>query len=172
MHNFNSLNNEDKLIYQKQILDCVEQFEGVNFFLSFLEDIRKTTPHPLMDNHSNFDCQWGYIVWNKVIFRDKLLSLSHAKSNEKTIGKLLPNKETKSYKNILNLLRTLKPVKFTLKSKKGIKQSEIEFSLFDITSDNIEETTLNPLFDTIFFASVYEVKKVLSYTIEVNLENE
>ena len=100
MHNFNSLNNEDKLIYQKQILRCVNQFGGVNYFLNILEDIRSTSPHPLMDNHCNFDCQWGYIVWNKVIFRDKLLSLSHAKSNEKTIGKLLPNKETKSYKNI------------------------------------------------------------------------
>jgi len=168
MYNFSKFSLEQKLIHQKLLLDCVENLGGMNYFLHFLEEIRATSPHVLTSKYSRFECKWAYVTWNKVIFRDKLLSLSQAKQNEKQNSKLLPEKNTKGYKNILNAIYTLMPIKFIIKSKIDKDLQGFEVGIFDIDENDkdIQNLTLNFMFDIVFFASISEVKKVIGYKQE------
>jgi len=161
MCDFNNLKNEEKLLYHQKLLECANNFGGKNFFLHLLESIRETKPHPLTAGNSSFDIELGSITWNKVIFNDKLQLLLKARKNESQQDNLLPAKEEKNYKKILNVVRTLKPIVFHVKPANNEDGSGFFFQAFDIIDEN--KTKLNPIFDALFFCSVDTVKKVLNY---------
>ena len=161
MCDFNNLKNEEKLLYHQKLLECANNFGGKNFFLHLLESIRETKPHPLTAGNSSFDIELGSITWNKVIFNDKLQLLLKARKNESQQDNLLPAKEEKNYKKILNVVRTLKPIVFHVKPANNEDGSGFFFQTFDIIDEN--KTKLNPIFDALFFCSVDTVKKVLNY---------
>lgn len=165
MCDFNTLTDEEKKLHHEKLLACANNFGGKNFFLQLLEAIRDTKPHPLTSGNSTFDIELGGITWNKVIFNDKLQLLLKARKNESKQDNLLPNKDEKNYKKILNVVRTLKPIVFRVKPADPEDGSGFIFQAFDI----IDETTtkLNPVFDALFFCSVDTVKKVLNYTPKV-----
>ena len=161
MCNFNTLSDEEKLLHHQKLLHYADNFGGKNFFLQLLEAIRETKPHPLTSGNSEFRIELGSITWNKVIFNDKLQLLLKARVNETQQENFLPKKEGKNYKKILNVVRTLKPIVFTIKPNNDEDGSLLVFQAFDV----IDETTtkLNPIFDAIFFCSVDMVKKALNY---------
>jgi len=161
MCDFNTLNNEDKKIQHEQILQYAESFGGKNFFLHLLEAIRETKPHPLTAGNSEFNMELGSIKWNKVIFNDKLQLLQKARVNETKQNNLLPATDEKSYKKILNLVRTLKPIVFHVKPANKEDGTGFFFQAFDIIDK--DTTKLNPIFDALFFCSVESVKKALNY---------
>ncbi len=161
MCDFNNLSDEEKKNQHETLLHCANNFGGKNFFLHLLEAIRETKPHPLVASNSEFAIELGTIKWNKVIFNDKLQLLLKARINEGKQGNLLPGKEEKSYKKVLNVVRTLKPIVFTIKPARKEDGSGCFFQAFDIIDQ--ETTLLNPLFDAIFFCSIDNVKKVLNY---------
>ncbi len=165
MCDFNTLSDEEKQLHHQKILDCANAFGGKNFFLQLLEAIRKTKPHPLMAGNSEFTIELGRIKWNKVIFNDKFQLLIKARVNEGIQDNLLPDKEAKNYKKILNMVRTLKPIVFDVRPADQEDGSGFLFQPFDV----IDETTtkLNPIFDALFFCSVDTVKKVLNYESKV-----
>jgi hypothetical protein len=159
MCNFNELNDLEKKTYHDQLLEYATSVGGKNYFLQLLEAIRKTKPHPLIAKNSEFKFANGSIKWNKVIFQDKITLLMKVRVNAK--DNLLPKKDDKSYKNVVNLVRTLNPIKFEVKPAKREDGAGFEIHPFDIIDENT--TRLNPLFDAIFFCSVDTVKKVLNY---------
>ncbi|MDQ7083610.1 MAG: hypothetical protein Q9M36_01175 [Sulfurovum sp.] len=161
MCDFNTLSHEDKLLHQQKLLACATQFGGKNFFLQLLEAIRETKPHPLTSGTSAFYIELGNITWNKVIFNDKLQVLLKARVNESTQDNLLPQKNEKNYKKILNVVRTMKPIVFHVKPANPEDGSGFFFQPFDMIDAN--KTKLNPLFDALFFCSVATIKKVLNY---------
>ncbi len=161
MCDFNNLTNEEKKLQHEQLLQCANNFGGKNFFLHLLESIRETKPHPLTAANSEFNMEFGTIKWNKVIFNDKLQLLLKARANESKQNNLLPEKNEKSYKKILNVVRTLKPIVFNIKPANKDDSSGCFFQAFEIIDENT--TKLNPLFDAIFFCSVETVKKALNY---------
>jgi len=161
MCDFNSLNEEEKKLHHEKLLQCANNFGGKNFFLNLLEAIRETKPHPLIAANSEFVTESGNIKWNKVIFNDKLQLLLKARVNEGKQDNLLPEKEMKNYKKILNLLRTLKPIVFHVKPADPENGPGFYFQTFDVI--NAEKTKLDPLFDAVFFCSVDAVKKALNY---------
>jgi len=161
MCDFNSLKEEEKKLHHKKLLQCANNFGGKNFFLNLLEAIRDTKPHPLIAANSEFVTEFGNIKWNKVIFNDKLQLLLKARVNEGKQNNLLPEKEAKNYKKILNLLRTLKPIVFHVKPADHNDGPGFYFQTFDVI--NAEKTKLDPLFDAVFFCSVDAVKKALNY---------
>lgn len=166
MCDFNNLDESEKEKYHKMLLQCAETFGGVNFFLQLLEGIRKHKPHPLTAKHSEFKFSRGHIRWEKVIFKDKLTLLLKIRVNESKNGNLLPSKDDKSYKNVMNLIRTLSPIEFTV-TPKNINDGEgFTFKPFDMIDE--ETTRLNPIFDAMFFCSVDTIKKVLAYTPKVS----
>ena len=161
MCNFNELSDEEKKIHHEKLLQCANNFGGKNFFLQLLEAIRETKPHPLTASNSEFSIELGTITWNKVIFNDKLQLLIKARVNESKQNNLLPDKEVKSYKKILNVVRTLKPIVFNVKPADKESGSGFYFQPFEMIDE--ETTKLDPLFDALFFCSIDTVKKALNY---------
>ena len=161
MCNFNELSDEEKKIHHEKLLQCANNFGGKNFFLQLLEAIRETKPHPLTASNSEFSIELGTISWNKVIFNDKLQLLIKARVNESKQNNLLPDKEVKSYKKILNVVRTLKPIVFNVKPADKESGSGFYFQPFEMIDE--ETTKLDPLFDALFFCSIDTVKKALNY---------
>ena len=161
MCDFNTLSPEEKQNHHEKLLTCAQQFGGKNFFLQLLEAIRESKSHPLISANSNFDIEVGTITWNKAIFNDKLQLLIKARVNESKQNNLLPKKEEKNYKKILNVIRTLKPIVFQVKPANSEDGSGFFFQAFDKIDD--KTTKLNPIFDALFFCSVDTVKKVLNY---------
>ena len=162
MCDFNTLSDDEKKLHHNKLLDCATNFGGKNFFLHLLESIRETKPHPLISANSSFKIELGHIEWNKVIFNDKLQLLLKARKNESKQDNLLPKKNEKNYKKILNVVRTLKPIVFHVKPENSEDGSGFFFQTFDIIDENT--TKINPIFDALFFCSVDTVKKVLNYT--------
>ena len=163
MCDFNILTDEEKKLHHEKLLQCANAFGGKNFFLHLLEAIRETKPHPLTAGSSEFNIELGSITWNKVIFNDKLQLLLKARINESKQNNLLPPKEEKNYKKVLNVVRTLKPIVFHVKPANKEDGSGFFFQPFDVIDENT--TKLNILFDAIFFCSVDTVKKILNYEI-------
>ncbi|HFU74559.1 MAG TPA: hypothetical protein ENK65_03300 [Helicobacteraceae bacterium] len=161
MCDFNALDTASKLKYHQELLQAAEAFGGQNFFLQLLEAIRKSKPHPLVSKNCEFKFSRGKVSWDKVIFNDKLALLLKVRLNESDTGNLLPSEEDKSYKKIMNLLRTLKPIHFTVYPKNRSDGEGFNVHAFDII--DAKTTRLNPLFDALFFCAIETVKKVLSY---------
>lgn len=164
MCDFNNLDDASKEAYHKQLSECARAFGGTNFFLQLLEAIRKAKPHPLMAKHSEFTFSHGTIKWNKVIFKDKLSLLMKVRVNESKNGNLLPAKEDPSYKNVMNLLRTLHPVEFKVVPKN--RDDGEGFTVHPFDEVNTYTTRLNPLFDALFFCSIDTIKKLLNYEVK------
>ena len=161
MCDFNTLSDEEKQLHHEKLLECATNFGGKNFFLHLLEAIRETKPHPLTSGSMSFDLELGSVTWNKVIFNDKLQLLLKARKNESNQDNLLPEKNEKNYKKILNVVRTLKPIVFRVTPANPEDGKGFFFQAFDIIDEN--KTKLNPIFDALFFCSVDTVKKVLNY---------
>ena len=161
MCDFNNLDDAAKKMYHDQLNACADAFGGKNFFLQLVEAIRKTKPHPLMAKNSEFTFSRGTVTWNKVIFKDKISLLMKARVKEGEQGNLLPAKDDKSYKSVLNLVRTLKPITFEVVPKNLKDGDGFSVHAFDMIDENT--TRMNPLFDALFFCSAETVKKVLNY---------
>ena len=162
MCDFNNLDDAAKSAYHKQLTKCADAFGGTNFFLQLLEAIRKVKPHPLTAKHSEFRFSRGIVKWEKVIFKDKFTLLTAIRVTENEDGNLLPDKEDKSYKKVMNLLRTIQPIEFEVLPKNQKDGDGFTFRAFDIVDKDV--TRMNPVFDALFFCSVDTIKKVLSYT--------
>jgi len=165
MCDFNKLSTEEKKIYHETLLQCANNFGGVNFFLQLLEALRESKLHPLIASNTTFDMPLGYITWNKVIFNDKLQLLIKTRKNENIQDNFLPPKEEKNYKKILNVVRTIKPIVFHVKPANKEEGFGFFFQAFDVI--DAHKTKLNPIFDALFFCSIDSVKKILNYTTKV-----
>ena len=162
MCNFNELSDAEKTAYHLQLIKCADSFGGMNFFLQLLEAIRKNKPHPLQAKHMEFKFSRGIIKWNKIIFKDKLSLLMKIRVNENEDNNLLPSEDDASYKKVMNLLRTLRPLEFYVSPKNDKDGEGFMVRPFDVINDNT--TRLNPIFDALFFCSVETTKKALNYT--------
>ncbi len=161
MCDFNTLDDTQKYHFHQILSSAAQTFGGKNFFLHLLEAIRATKPHPLIASNREFYIELGGVKWNKVIFNDKLLLLLKARLKESEQNNFLPPKEDKQYKNILNLVRTLKPVVFRVTPANSQEGEGFAFEPFEII--DAHTTKLHPLFDALFFCSIETVKKILNY---------
>ncbi len=162
MCDFNNLDDAAKAAYHNQLTKCADAFGGTNFFLQLLEAIRKVKPHPLTAKHCEFKFSRGIVKWEKVIFKDKFTLLTNVRVAENENGNLIPPEDDKSYKKVMNLLRTLQPIEFVVTPKNNNDGPGFSFHAFDIVDK--KTTRINPVFDALFFCSVDTIKKVLSYT--------
>lgn len=161
MCDFNALDDAAKQAYHDRLTAAAESFGGTNFFLQLLEAIRKSKPHPLIDKGCAFRFPLGSVTWEKVIFKDKLTLLTETRVGESKRGNFLLDKADKRYKKVLNLVRTLAPITFTVTPKNSTDGTGFTLRTFERIDD--ATTRLDPLFDALFFCSVDTVKKVLNY---------
>ena len=155
MCDFNSLTSEQKAHYHQQLMEVVNTLGSTNAFLQLLEDVRCSKPHPIVLKNMKFSFSRGEITWNKVIFQDKLALLLKVRVGESERDNFLIEGD----KKVLNLVRTLAPIKFQIKSK----ATKEVYHLQAFMQVDEKTTLLNPVFDAIFFCSIDTVKKVLNY---------
>ena len=156
---FKELSIQNKLKLQQQLINEIEKFGSINSFLKLLENIRASTPHPLISSPAKFNGESGFIQWNKTIFKDKLIVLSQIfNSKNKNI---LPNEKEKNYKKYLNVSKTLSPILFIVKPKLRDLGDGFEFGVFDYENDIA--VNISFIFQVVFFMKLIEVKQILNY---------
>lgn len=161
MCDFHNLSDEDKLHYHQLLLTAANNFGGLNFFLQLIEQVREPSTHPLCSRHQDFLFDLGTIRWGKVIFNDKVQLIKRIRKEKYDNESFLPNKESKDYKRVLNLIRTLSPITFSVRPTLRENGEGFDFKAFDVIDD--DRTKINPIFDAIFFCSTSTIKTILEY---------
>lgn len=163
MCRFHLLSAAEKILLRDQLLTYAASIGGKNSFLKLLETIKNTSPHPLISKTALLRFPKGLIKWNKNVHRDNLALLStriNARTEENQ--NLMVSKEDKSYKNVVNMLRSLGPLTFTVAMNNESDGKGFSFKAFDIIDE--ETTVMNPIFEIFFFCPVNVTKKVLNFT--------
>jgi hypothetical protein len=160
MISYNSLDDLIKKNLKKEINDCALALGGKNHFLHLLEEIRKEHHHPLMAKNSSFHFSYGTVKWEKVIFKDKVHLLIKMTKDRENNGNLMPKKGDRKYKTIMNLLRTMGPMKFEIRPKNNKDGDGFNLHPFDIIDENTSH--LNFMFDIVFFLPIHIVKQVFN----------
>lgn len=148
-----------------KIKEYVTAMGGINPFLTLLETIRETSPHPLTSKKTALEFRGGVMKWNKQIYRDNLIMLSiRMNARDENSTNLMPTMEDKTYKNVSNMLRSLSPLTITVSL--GADGSELLFKTkaFKIIDKNT--TQLEPLFEILFFAPMTTAKKLVNMAFE------
>ena len=159
MTNYNSLDDVTREQLRQQINECAQSLGGKNYFLQLLEAIRAEGRHPLVAKDLSFRFNHGIVKWKKVIFKDKVHLLIKLLKNSETNGNLMPKKGDKNYKTIMNLLRTLGPMKFKIQPKNSNDGGGYILHPIDIIDEN--NSQINFMFEVVFFLPLYIVKKIL-----------
>ena len=171
MISYNSLDDLTKQNLKKEINDCALALGGKNHFLHLLEEIRKERHHPLMAKNSSFRFSYGTVKWGKVIFKDKVHLLIKMTRDQENTGNLMPKKGDRKYKTVMNLLRTLGPMKFEIRPKNNKDGDGFNLHPFDIIDENTSH--LNFMFDIVFFLPIHIVKQVFNGPIiKINKNNQ
>jgi hypothetical protein len=160
MLSYNSLDDLTKQNLKKEINDCALALGGKNHFLHLLEEIRKERHHPLMAKNLSFRFSYGTVKWEKVIFKDKVHLLIKMIKDRENNGNLMPKKGDRKYKTVMNLLRTLGPMKFEIRPKNNKDGDGFNLHPFDIIDENTSH--LNFMFDIVFFLPIHIVKQVFN----------
>ena len=161
MCDFHNLTDEERVHYHKLLLSCANNFGGLNFFLQLIEQLRASSTHPLCSRHQDFLFGLGTVRWGKVIFNDKVQLIAHIRKERHEKGNFLPNKESKDYKRVLNLIRTLSPITFSVRPALREDGEGFDFKAFDIIDEEV--TKINPIFEALFFCPINTVKSILEY---------
>jgi len=171
MISYNSLDDLTKQNLKKEINDCALALGGKNHFLHLLEEIRKERHHPLMAKNLSFRFSYGTVKWEKVIFKDKVHLLIKMIKDRENNGNLMPKKGDRKYKTVMNLLRTLGPMKFKIRPKNNKDGDGFNLHPFDIIDENTSH--LNFMFDIVFFLPIHIVKQVFNGPIiKINKNNQ
>lgn len=163
MCRLHQLSADEKILLRDQLLAYAGTIGGKNSFLKLLETIRSTSPHPLVSKTPLLRFPKGLIKWSKNVHRDNLTLLS-TRMNARTPENqnLLLPKEHPAYKNVMNMLRSLGPLTFTVAMNNESDGAGFTFKAFTIVDE--ETTLLDPVFEILFFCPVAAVKKLLSFT--------
>jgi hypothetical protein len=154
---FNTLSHDEKLDIQKLVQECIDIIGGKNYFFKMIEDIRQSKPHPLLNKTGKYHFTNGTIQWKKEIYKDKIDAIKTIliSNNEDNI---LSITNQKLLKDIKNSIKTLGKLEFVIDTKDGKTYS---FKPFKTISD--ENVELDPMFQIIFFDSLNNTKRILSY---------
>lgn len=161
MCDFNNLSDEEKLHYHTLLITAANNYGGLNFFLQLVEKVRETSPHPLTSRHQDFLFDLGDIRWSKTIFNDKIELIKETRQKRSKEASFLPLAEEKKHKKILNLIRTLEPITFSVRPNFRDDGEGFDFKAFE--TDEAKNVKLTPIFEALFFCSVDTVKKILNY---------
>ncbi|MFK5938436.1 MAG: hypothetical protein QM497_08575 [Sulfurimonas sp.] len=167
MCNFNKQNEETKEMIHLFMTKAAHNVGGVNYLLALIEAMKEKKPNPLMFKGCQISSNNTIIKWNKVVFKDKVEVLeeiirSHKSSEEQDFN-ILENENAKKRKNILNMVKTLTPLEFTVSPQNKNDGVGFSFRIFENSKENYVK--INPIFVAMFFCSTEFTKKALKYTI-------
>lgn len=132
---------------------------GKNFFLTLAETIRTTREGIIVSEKKQINYPTGVMTWNKTLHADNWrLLIEAAKVRTKDDNILLPS-DDKRHKSILNMIRTLKPLTFSVKPSNPEDGEGFEFHPLEIIDE--KTTRITPLFKALFVMPVELLKKRL-----------
>jgi len=156
MDNYDLMSHEMKNDLKKQLFESARSIGGKNHFLRLIEAVRMARPAPLMSKNASFSFDKGLIKWEKVIYKDKVnLLMSIVK--ESNIN-LMPDRGSRNYKTILNLVRTIGSIKFQVRPKNIKDGNGFEFNCIKII--DTETCQLSFMFEVVFLLPVQLIKKI------------
>jgi hypothetical protein len=167
MCNFNKLDEDTKGLIHLLMKKSADSVGGTNFLLALLEAMKEKKPNALMFKGCFVESNELVIKWNKIVFKDKLDVLEEVihsrKSSDTKEFNILENDSTKKKKKILNMVKTLAPIEFTVTPKDEKNGGGFNFKVFETVED--DKAIINPLFAAMFFCSIEYMKKALKHTI-------
>ena len=149
------MTNEQPL--SELLRECADSIGGKNFFLTLAETIRSTREGIIVGEKKQINYTNGTMTWNKTLHADNWrLLIESAKVRTKDGNILLPA-EDKRHKNILNMIRTLKPLTFTVTPTNSADGEGFSFSALEVIDD--KTTRISPLFKAMFVMPMDVLKK-------------
>ena len=149
MTNYDSLDHGKKQDLKNQLIKYATSFGGKNHFLCLIEVLRLAHPHPLMAKGACFRFNKGIIKWEKVIFKEKVnLLITLIRDNDRN-NNLMPKEGDRNYKTIINLLRTIGPMKFEVRPKNSKDGDGFILRPIEIIDNNT--CRINIMFEVLFF---------------------
>ncbi len=138
---------------------CAASVGGKNFFLTLAETIRTTREGIMVGEKKQVNYASGTMTWNKTLHADNWrLLIESAKVRTKDGNILLPSTD-KRHKNILNMIRTLKPLTFTVTPANAEDGAGFSFNALDVT--DAETTKVSPLFKALFVMPIDVLRKAM-----------
>ena len=166
MCNFNKHDDDTKLLMHSLVQKCAHSLGGTNFLLNLSEAIREKKPTALILSACKLESKELYIKWNKIIFKDKFETLEEAirlqKDSQEREFNILSVENEKKKKKILNMVKTLLPIEFTITSKNA-SETSFTFKIFESVDLEQEMKKLNPIFVALFLCSTEYLKKAAKF---------
>ena len=168
MCNFDKQNEASRAFLSLFMKKSAEALGGVNFLLNLIETMKTNKPNALLAKNKYIKSSEATIQWQKVVFKDKFDILEEVvrshKSSEEPNFNILENESAKKAKKILNMVKTLAPIEFTI-TVNGLNDNEgFNFKIFDKVEDDY--VSVNPIFVAMFFCSIDFTKKALAYKVD------
>jgi len=167
MCNFNKQNEDTKALIHLFMKKAAENVGGANFLLALIEAMKTKKPNALMYAQKQISSNNTIIKWNKVVFQDKVTVLENIllthKSSENPDFNILAEENKKKRKNIINMVKTLAPIEFTVTPQNPNNGAGFNFKVFETIEDDYVK--INPIFVAMFFCSTEFTKKALKYEI-------
>ena len=158
MTNYDSLDHGKKQDLKNQLIKYATSFGGKNHFLCLIEALRLAHPHPLMAKGACFRFNKGIIKWEKVIFKEKVnLLITLIRDNDRN-NNLMPKEGHRNYKIIINLLRTIGPMKFEVRPKNSKDGDGFILRPIEIIDNNT--CRINFMFEVLFILPIQLIKKI------------
>ncbi len=157
--------NTDKTGGEEQTLgellrECADAVGGKNFFLTLVETIRTTREGIMVAEKKQVNYSSGTMTWNKTLHADNWRLLVEAAKVRTKDGNILLPPTDKRHKNILNMIRTLKPLAFTVTPSNPEDGAGFTFHPLDVVDD--QTTTVSPLFKALFVMPIDVVRKTMA----------
>ena len=158
MTNYDSLDHGKKQDLKNQLIKYATLFGGKNHFLCLIEALRLAHPHPLMAKGACFRFNKGIIKWEKVIFKEKVNLLITLIRDNDWNNNLMPKEGHRNYKTIINLLRTIGPMKFEVRPKNSKDGDGFILRPIEIIDNNT--CRINFMFEVLFILPIQLIKKI------------
>lgn len=137
--------------------ESADSIGGKNFFLGLAEAIRNTREGIIVGEKKQINYPNGVMTWNKTLHADNWRLLIETAKVRTKDGNILLSSEDKRYKNILNMIRTLKPLIFTITPNKPEDGEGFSFAALEVIDE--KTTHISPLFKALFAMPIEVVKK-------------
>ncbi|AFV97106.1 MULTISPECIES: hypothetical protein [unclassified Sulfuricurvum] len=139
--------------------ECADSIGGKNFFLTLAETIRTTREGIIVGEKKQINYTNGTMTWNKTLHADNWRLLIESSKVRTKDGNILLPSEDKRHKNILNMIRTLKPLSFTVTPTNTTDGEGFTFNALEVIDE--KTTRVSPLFKALFVMPIDLLRKAM-----------
>lgn len=138
---------------------CADSVGGKNFFLTLAETIRTTREGIIVGEKKQINYTNGIMTWNKTLHADNWRLLVESAKVRTKDGNILLPADDKRHKNILNMIRTLKPLSFTVNPTNAADGEGFTFNALEVIDE--KTTRISPLFKALFVMPIDLLRKAM-----------